>query len=796
MRKYGKKILGIVAAATMLCSVAMTAACGEAKFTFVKPDDAVYSANNGEVSSNGGFAVEKGGYVYFINGVASSTANNTYGKVEKGALMRISKAQLKAGEYDKAEIVVPSLLVANSYDAGIYVFGDMVYYATPTTDKDLEGQIENHKIDFKYANLKTGEVKGKFFEIEASDLKNYRFVKEGETVYCLYEDGTTLKSYNTATDKTTVLVKGATSYFFDNKDVNNGNVYYTMPVTYNIASEIASQTSDYNQLYCVNVADEATDVGKKEADKISYTVKDTGKKYTFDAKWLEDNQSGYKASDYTTYPYVNLGELVLDGVGAKFSDEIYNGGWFNEDEVADSLTFKGYTYTVARYENGGVYFTRNDSTRLYYLADEKGADWNTITGNNEGVDETTGADLVPELDIVALNTTNASASALFDVTVNVTTGSAGAGTRTHSIIYKSGNEVYKATAKANGEEENVIAIIRNITTANLWKTEGNYLYYYADYNNGNSLSRVNYTGDEDSYNTFHAEEPDYVDYQPVTLPLVEWSKDWYKPELIDVDGATVLLYANTQKFGNSTVSYNHIYAAKVGTTAEIKESVEKYEAYQDYLEEYATKTDAQNLIKYFFSANTLFKGEEMKLSQETIDLYKDESQAEDKQDALYQEVLGKFTAEEGKTAELATESEFIGLVGKATESDLADIQTAWKDTLLKPEAEEKKDNSLPGWAIALIIVGASLVVLGGAAVPVVIYFKKKAAKKKEEEAIVNAYRRQKIDTTDDKSINVYADEEKTEEAPEAAVESTENAEEAASEAAAEETAEATEEQAE
>ena len=504
---------------------------------------------------------------------------------------------------------------------------------------------------------------------------------------------------------------------------------------------------------------------------------------------MEDNQDGFKASDYTTYPYVNLGELVLDGVGKKFSDEIYNGGWFNEDKVEDSLTFKGYTYTIARYENGGVYFTRNDGTQLYYLADEKGADWDTITGNNEGVDETTGADLVPELDIVALNTTNASASALFDVTVNVTTGSAGAGVRTHSIIYKAGNEVYKATAKANGEEENVVAIIRNITSANLWKTEGNYLYFYADYNNGNSLSRVNYTGDEDCYNSFYADEPDYADYQAVTLPLVEWSKDWYKPELIDVDGASVLLYANTQKFGNSTVSYNHVYAAKVGTTAEIKASVEKYEAYEEYLEEYKEKTDAQNLIKYFFSANTLFNGDEMKLSQETIDLYKDESQAEDKQDALYQEVLGKFTAEEGKTAELATESDFIGLVGKATESDLADIQTAWKDILLKPEVEEEKDNSLPGWAIALIIVGASLIVLGGAAVPVVIYCKKKAAKKKEEEAIVNAYRRQKIDTTDDKSINVYADEEKAE----TPAESTENAEESAPATEAEETTENTEE---
>ncbi|MBQ7912683.1 MAG: hypothetical protein IJ308_02935 [Clostridia bacterium] len=776
MRKYGKKILGIVAAATMLCSVAMTAGCGSVKFDFVKPDDAVYSANDGAVGSNGGFAVEKGGYVYFINGVESNTADNTYGAVEKGALMRIGKAQLKAGEYDKAEIVVPSLLVAKNYDAGIYVFDDTVYYATPTTDKNLEGQVENSYLDFKCANLKTGEVKkDKFFHVDSSSLKNYRFVKQGEDVYCLYEEDTTLKSYNTSTGKTTVLVKGASGYFYDNKDVNNGNVYYTMPVTYNIASDIASQTSDYNQLYCVNVADVAKDVGKNAAydGKVGYTVADTGKQYTFDGKWLEDNQDGYKVGDYTTYPYVNLGELVLDGVGSKFSDEIYNGGWFNEDKVEDSLEFKGYTYTVTRYENGGVYFTRSTDSKLYYLSDTKGADWNTITGND--------AEATAELDIVSLNTTNASSTALFEVSTD------NAGVRTHSYIYKSGNEVYKATAKENGEQDVLVAIVRNVTTANLWKTEGDYLYYYADYNNGNSLSRVNYTGDEDSYNTFHAEEPGYEDYQPVTLPLVEWSKDWYKPELIDVDGETVLLYANTQKYGNSTVTYNYVYAAKVGTTADIKASIEKYEAYQDYLEEYSTKTDAQNLIKYFFSANTIFAGEEMTLSQETIDLYKDESQAEDKQDALYQEVLGKFTAEEGKTAELATEREFIGLVGKVTESDLEDIQTAWKDTLLKPEPKDEDDDSLPGWAIALIVVGAVLIVAAGAAVPVVIYFKKKAAAKKEEEAIVNAYRRQKIDTTDDKTIDVYADEEKKEDA----AESTETAEEPAPEAQAEEAAEPT-----
>ena len=784
MRKYGKKILGVVAAATMLCSVAMTAGCGTVNFNFVKPDEAIYNAENGEVKSNGGFAVEKGGYVYFINGVESSTANNTYGAVEKGALMRIAKTALAAGEYNKVDVVVPSLFVAKNYNAGIFVHGDYVYYATPTTDKNLEGKVENSFVDFKCANLLTGKVMdGKFFHVASSSLKNYRFVKEGETVYCLYQEDTTLKSYNTADKKTTVLVEGASSYYFDNENVENGNVYYTMPVTYSIASDKQNQTTDYNQLYSVSASASVKEVGKKADGKIGYTVVGTEadkdgeytKEYTFNEKYLKDHQDGFKASDYTTYPYVNLGQLVLDGVGSKFAKEMYDGGWFNEDTVADSCDFKGFSYTVARYENDGVYFTRSGDNTLYYLADARGAEWNTITANDMQAAK-------PAIDVVALNTTNASASALFDVSVN------DQGVRTHSYIYKSGNEVYKATAKANGEADNVIAIIRNITSANLWKTEGNYLYYYADYNNGNSLSRVNYTGTKTDYNTLLESE----EYQPVTLPLVEWSKDWYKPELITVDGATVVLYANTQKYGNSTSTYNYIYAAKAGATADIKASVEKYEAYEEYLEEYATQADAQNLIKYFFAANTLFAGDEMALTEETIDLYKDEGKKEEEQNALYEQVLGKFTAEEGKTAELATESEFIALVGKVTDEDLEEIEVAWKDILLKPEAEEEKDDSLPGWAIALIVVGSVLVVLAGASVPVIIYFKKKAAAKKEAEAIVNAFKRKKIDTTDDKTIDVYADEEKAEEAPA----SEEKQEEAAPEAEAAEATEATEEKAE
>jgi hypothetical protein len=783
MRKYGKKILGIVAAATMLCSVAVTAGCGKTNFKMTAPVEADYNANEGKVQSNGGFAVEKGNYVYFINGVESNTADNTYGKVEKGALMRITKAQLAAGEYGKADVVVPSLFVAQDYESGVYIYGDEVYYATPTTDKNLEGQVENGYIDFKSANLKTGKVmEGKFFHIPASGAK-YRFVQEGDIVYCLYEEDGVLKSFNTQNRKTTVLVEGASKYVYDKSNPNNPNVYYTMSVTYNIATDNAMPKDDYNQLYCVNAAAGVKEVGKEENGKISYTVEGKeadndgtySKTYTFDAKYLKDKQEGFKASDYTTYPYVNLGQLVLDGVGSKFSeDETYNGGWFNEDNVADSLEFNGYTYELARYENGGVYFTRGVDESLYYVSDTRGESWNTIKANNV---ETT-----KELDVVEQSPANDIDATLFEVSVD------DAGVRTHSYLYKEkeGSAIFKATSNQDGSVAQAFEIVYDAASANLWKTDGEYLYYYTDNEGGNGLSRVKYTGDKKDYDNLLNKE----EFKPVTLPLVEWSKDWYKPEIIDLgNNQSVVLYANTQKYGSSLSTYNYVYAAKMGTTAKIQASIEKYEKYEKYYNGYSSNTDSQNLIKYFFSAGTLLSAEEMALEQTIIDLYKDESKAEAEQDAFYKEVVGKFTVPDGaQAADLATESEFIALVGKMTESDKESVKTAWKDFLLKPDAKEEEDNALPGWAVALIVVGSVLVVAAGAAVPVVFYFKKKAAAKKEAEAVVNAYRRKKIDTTDDKTINVYADEKKEESAENVE----EKAEESVPEAKVEEEAETNE----
>ena len=94
MRDTMKKILGVALAAVSVTSV--FAGCKTTKYKG-DPIGAEY-VSAAEVRSNGGFAVEKGDYVYFINAQEVNSANNKYGEVVKGALMRISKADLAAGK--------------------------------------------------------------------------------------------------------------------------------------------------------------------------------------------------------------------------------------------------------------------------------------------------------------------------------------------------------------------------------------------------------------------------------------------------------------------------------------------------------------------------------------------------------------------------------------------------------------------------------------------------------------------------------------------------------------------------
>ncbi len=729
-----KKIISLVAAATLAFSALTLSGCSDEDYkgeVLVGGYDAAAT-----VSSNGGFVVEKGDFVYFINGKENNTADNTYGNVVKGALMRISKTQLAAGEYSAAQIVVPSLFVSGNYDAGVYIYGDKVYYATPTTDKNNAGEVENSYLDFKWSTLdgRTAPMGGEndYFLRLSSNTTKYRFVEVDGVVYCMYEEDGKLKSLNVAAGTTRVLVEGASSFYYDTQDLTNPNVYYTMGVTYNVDQENTTSAS-YNQIYCVNAAAYAkTDASKAsykvyngdtliaeyDFDEVSLNKKEAERKESAEEADIEDDENAYVASDYSTYPYVNLGQLVLDGVGSSVPSEDKR---FNKDNPADSSSLNGYTYTLQKHANDGLYFTRKATpditgkSELYYIPSAR-SNWNTITGN-DGVD------------IVSNDTTTASASALYEIAAD----------GTHSYLYLSGSTLKRAITNASGEVE-VIDLADGLSSITLWKTEGDYLYYYGTGTNGNNLSRINYKGEAKDYNKLLKTE----EYEPVTLSLVDWHDSWYKPEFVTAGGKTVVMYANAQSYGAGGTAYNYVYAAELGTTEEIIARNEKIEEVQEEIDSYTDNSELRAAMTYFYRTGKTDAFDAVK------DLYttyqKDEFKAFTEKFAEGGEFAGKM------------ESDFIAIVGRMNADDLEEINEAWADSLLSEEETVTEDEGLPTWAIVLISCGSGLVFIIIVAI-VVKKIKKKKAQKRREEAIVSAYKRKKIDTSDDKSIDVYADEE-------------------------------------
>ncbi|MBE7079904.1 MAG: hypothetical protein E7371_01550 [Clostridiales bacterium] len=759
MRKTAKKIFSLVAVATLLTSAFAMSACGDGYKYFKPANNVNYTESETNGIDNGGFSVEKDGYVYFINGKESHTAENEYGNVEKGSLMRIKKDDLTAGKYDNAEMVIPMLFVAQNYNAGIFIYGDYVYYATPTTAKNMQGEVSNTYLDFKSAKLDGTEVMQDCYFRLSSNSTNYRYVAVGEgenqTVYCVYEESGALKSFNTKKGTTSVLAKGGT-YMFNSDDLSNPYVYYTMGVTYNVDSA-APVNASYNQVYRVR-ADATAEV---DAENASYAVKD-GRAYDFDKAWMEkENKKAkdeakkanqeytptYDFDDYSTYPYVNLGELVMNGVGKNYAGDNYSDTKYNDDQTktvtaADCQEFTGFTYTLSRYENGGIYYTKANDTKLYYLAEN---------------DERTPIEANKDRTVVTSKlSTELQGKALFEYKDGA-----------HTYLYIENDKIKKGSTSKEGEETKAITLCDAPASATLWTTENGVVYCYAAGTNpvtsaastGMQITMIDYTGADEVYQNL----PSLVaedKYKPVTINYVDFvaPDSWYKPEMYD----GVLMYLNAQTV--DATANNYVYATKIDLGT-VTTNNEKYEKAYETMGELTEKDTIKKAMTYYY-----YEGEEASTVIDELKTAKLYTEDEYKVFTDYVEAAKEFGTIENADANGVYAG--IGLVGKKTQADTDALAEAWRSTLPAEEDAVEEETSWGTLEICLVVAGSVLVVAAAVSAAIIVANKKKA-EREEAEATVNAYKRKKIDTTDDKTIDVYADEvEETEEAQAETVEET------------------------
>ncbi len=693
--------------------------------------------------------------------------------MKKGALYRIAKSALSEKSYDKAECVVPSLFVAQSYDGGVFIYDNYVYFASPTTEKEKDGSVSASWLSFKKVKLdgtSTKKEADKYLFRLSDNTVSYRFVKGADgKVYCMYVQSNNLYSFNTETGVTTLLVQGADNYYFDTENLENGYVYYLMKVPAAMTAD-ASEFSSYNQLY--RVAPEAT--ASMDADKAGYTVNDGAgkyKTYSFDKASLVKNNADFDGGDISQYPYVNLGRLVLDGRGS------YGEGGaktaFNDADEDNGHT--AYTYAVLSYKEGRVVLTRTEnitassssSAVVYTFKDGQiGGEWNTVKANEN-------------LFKVADDSTNASASAVYyEAGDNL------------AYLYISNGYVCRTVVKADGTavEEDVRLSETSASSPTLWKIDSEYLYYYASGDSGNNLYRLKYNGEASDYKKnllIGNEDKRDAKFSPAKILNVQYNDSWYMPEF----AGNTLFYCNAQSFGSK--SFDYIYIADLSgadgmmSADELKAYNEKYEAITEYFDDLSdTGDDGANLkltLQYCFRAGELsaydeFLAEAKEQGYKDYYRYGEYAQAEI---AAFRnhtahgdnDFATKFKDDSGKYYD--RESYFINLVGEMTDADKDEISSIWRTDFVKPLPDLSDDSG--AWStkknilVSVAVAAGSLAVIIGVTLPIVISHKKKAKQAADLEA--TRVRKPKIDTADDKSIDVYATEEKAE----AGEESAENA---------------------
>lgn len=223
-----------------------------------------------------GFITETEDYVYFINGVATATNKNNFGTPIKGSLVVASKSDLS-----KSEVIVPKLFASSDYKSGFIIDGGYVYYATPSTHKNSEGEVANTELSFMRTKLDASGKTEEFFTAPTLSTE-YRILINDNTVYIVYYDTVknALVSYNTSLKEELIIAKtdkkaksetlSAGAFKFVENANNGAVVLYTTIVYAEDYVEDKANSADYqraekpfNNVYLYSFGDGETASGSK-----------------------------------------------------------------------------------------------------------------------------------------------------------------------------------------------------------------------------------------------------------------------------------------------------------------------------------------------------------------------------------------------------------------------------------------------------------------------------------------------------------------------------------------------------
>lgn len=242
-----KKIALILTVALVI--TALLAGCQSYKWGPVGTTD-----GNADVINNGSLAVQQGKYLYYINGMdatsnISKPEDNYFGKASvKGSIMKSEIAE--DGSLKNTAVVVPKMFYTGYTSGGIYIFGDWIYYVTPTTKTDNSGVVQVDYLEY-YRTKTDGTETQQITMVEGSSVE-YAFTDDA----LLYYTSSTLYKVGYTADKVdkdaTVIAENVTDVLFNHASTYKKGQSSIEDYVYYTQSYDSDSLLNGNKVYATN----------------------------------------------------------------------------------------------------------------------------------------------------------------------------------------------------------------------------------------------------------------------------------------------------------------------------------------------------------------------------------------------------------------------------------------------------------------------------------------------------------------------------------------------------------------
>lgn len=240
-----KKVIGIImATVTVILLAACLVACNPYKWSGIGGGD-----KDADVISNGGYVVQQGRYIYFINGYEGTGGeNNEWGTPVKQSIVRAEVDKDGNVNNKTCKVVVPKIIYNSSKNGGFAIYGEWIYYATPNNDKDKTGTASTTDTDFMRTKIdgsatqRLGKIASRSAEYLFTSSRIWYYVSNTLS-YLDFSGVKSNKSFDNAKDVVSGdFATGVTSVAWD---IECDTICYTQNVTGD------DSYKNYNELFSV-----------------------------------------------------------------------------------------------------------------------------------------------------------------------------------------------------------------------------------------------------------------------------------------------------------------------------------------------------------------------------------------------------------------------------------------------------------------------------------------------------------------------------------------------------------------